>query len=225
MSPDPPEPEKPAPVVRRYEPRDRAAVRTICCDTADCGGPVEHFFPDREVFADLLVRYYTDYEPASSWVVEGRRQIAGYLTGCTDTRRFGRTMVRRILPQLLAKVLIRGTLLRGPARRFIALNGVLWLRRGATNPADTARYPAHFHVNLEPAFRAHHAGTALVDSFLTYLRSEHVPGVHVNVREDNARGRAFFGRIGFTAVSRHPTMRMSARPDEVLHSIRYGMRL
>jgi hypothetical protein len=49
-------------VIRPSEQRDREAVREICCDTADGGERVESFFPDREVFADLLTLYYTDYE-------------------------------------------------------------------------------------------------------------------------------------------------------------------
>jgi GNAT superfamily N-acetyltransferase len=214
-----------APVIRRYEPRDRAAVRTICCDTADGGEAVEHFFPDREVFADLVTRYYTDYEACSSWVAESDGQIAGYLNGCLDTRRFERTMALRVLPRLMANILVRGTLWRPQARRCIALNGPLWMQRGKKNPADAARYPAHLHVNLESAFRARHAGTALVETFLSHLQSANIPGVHVNVREDNEPARAFFERFGFVAVSRHPFLRMPTRPDAILHSILYGKSL
>jgi ribosomal protein S18 acetylase RimI-like enzyme len=211
-------------VIRRYEPGDRAALRTICCDTADAGGPVEHFFPDREVFADLVARYYTDFEPTSSWVAECDGQIAGYLNGCLATRRFARVMALRVLPRLMANILVRGTLRQPQARRFVALNGPLWMRPGH-KLADEKPYPAHFHVNLEPAFRARHAGAALVETFLSHLQSANIPGVHVNVREDNARGRAFFEHFGFGAISRHPFMRTPSRPDDVLHSILYGKRL
>ena len=73
-------------IVRPYEPRDRAAVRQIAWDTADNGEPVS-FFSDREVFADILTRYYTDFEPQSLWVVDHAGQAVGYLSGCLDDRR------------------------------------------------------------------------------------------------------------------------------------------
>ena len=66
--------------IRLYESRDRAAVRRICCETADNGGPVEGFFRDRELVADLVTRYYTDFEPESCWVAE----VAGAMSACSD---------------------------------------------------------------------------------------------------------------------------------------------
>ena len=47
--------------VRPFEPRDRQAVRVICCDSADRGKPIEDLFPDRDLAADVLTAYYTDY--------------------------------------------------------------------------------------------------------------------------------------------------------------------
>ncbi len=99
--------------IRSYEPRDREAVRTICCDTADGGGPVENFFPDREVFGDALTAYYTDYEPESSWVGETGCEVVGDVTGCLNTRKFIRTMSFHILPRIALKA-IRHHTLRNP---------------------------------------------------------------------------------------------------------------
>ena len=223
MPPSPPF--SPAPLIRPYESRDREAVRTLCCDTADAGKSVEHFFPDREIFADLVTRYYTDVEPSSSWVAECDGHLAGYLNGCLNTRAFERTMALRILPRLAAKAIFRGTLFRTQARRFLALNIPLWMHPGKPDPTETQRYPAHFHINLAPAHRARHVGSALVETFLTHLQRASIPGVHANVREDNIRARAFFEHHGFTALSRHPFLRMPAHPDTLLHSIRYGKTL
>ena len=211
--------------IRPYAPADRPAIRTICCDTADRGGPVEHFFQDREVFADLVCQYYTDFEPESSWVAEADGNVVGYLNGCLDNRRFQRTMALRVLPGLLAKFLTRGLLTQAWSRRFLALNLPLWLRRNSSAEAEIRRYPAHFHINLEPAFRAHHLGHALIDAFLPRLQAARLPGVHVSVREDNERARRFFERRGFAAFARVPFMRLPARPEETLHSILYGKSL
>lgn len=99
-------------IIRPYAAGDREAVRRICCDTADAGHPVESFFSDRELIADLLMNYYTDYEPESVWVAEQAAgpvitggpaiadepaiagEMVGSLTGCCDTCRPG-TLTRR----------------------------------------------------------------------------------------------------------------------------------
>jgi hypothetical protein len=49
-------------IIRPYRFTDKSLIRKICSDTADLGGPVENFFYDREVFADLVIDYYTDFE-------------------------------------------------------------------------------------------------------------------------------------------------------------------
>ena len=224
MPPNPPSP-PPTIRIRSYELRDRPSLRALCCDTADAGNPIDPFFPDREIFADLLTRHYTDFEPSCSWIAECDGHFAGYLNGCLDTRAFGRNMALRILPRLAAKAICRGTLWHSPARTFLALNLPLWIRPAKSDPSETARYPAHFHINLAPAFRARHAGSALVQPFLTRLQQLRIPGVHANVREDNAPARAFFEHLGFTPLSRHPFMRLPAHPETLLYSIRYGKSL
>ena len=223
MPPSPPFP--PAPRIRPYEPRDRKALRALCCDTADAGNPVDSFFPDREIFADLVTRYYTDIEPASSWVAECDGHFAGYLNGCLDTRAFEHSMAFRLLPQLAAKALFRRTTWQAPARAFLALNLPLWLRSAKPDPAETAHVPAHFHINLAPSFRARHVGSALVQTFLAHLQQLRIPGVHANIREDNTHARSFFEHLGFTPLSRHPFLRLPAHPNTLLHSIRYGKTL
>src|SRR5207249_4484219 len=96
--------------IRAYEPQDRAGLRQICCDMADAGQPVERFFPDREVFADLLTNYYTEHEPQSTFVAGDSGEVVGYVTGCLDTKRFVSTMTWRVFPAVLVKALARGTL-------------------------------------------------------------------------------------------------------------------
>ena len=64
-------------LIRSYEARDRETVREISCDTAERGNPVETYFKDREVTADFLTSYYTEYEPISAWVAEYQGRIVG----------------------------------------------------------------------------------------------------------------------------------------------------
>lgn len=66
----------------------------------------------------------------------------------------------------------------------------------------TARYPAHFHVNLLPAWRGRSIGAALAGRFLDAARARGVSGVHV-VTGAAARNRSFYARLGFVALREH----------------------
>ena len=68
-------------LIRNYEPRDREAVRRLCCETGFLGKSIDPVFEDRELFADYLTSYYTDCEPESSLVIEMDGVVKGYLLG------------------------------------------------------------------------------------------------------------------------------------------------
>ena len=68
-------------LIRRYRRSDRDAVRKLCCDTGFLGDPIDPVYEDRELFADFLTTYYTNWEPESSFVIEKDGEIRGYLLG------------------------------------------------------------------------------------------------------------------------------------------------
>lgn len=207
--------------IRPYETRDREAVRTICCDTADRGEPLENFFPDREVFADLLTAYYTDYEPESGWVGELGAEVVGYITGCLDTRRFIRIMAFRIVPRTLIKGICHEVMKYPQAKQFVRSNLGLWLR-GPKKSVNLDEYPSHLHINLKHGARAKGLGRELITRFLEQAKAAGSCGVHANVREDSDRARKFFEDLGFQAEGRHPVM---ARAGEVLCAVTYCRKL
>ena len=186
--------------IRPYRPSDRWAVREICCETADKGRPVERFFRDRELFADLVTRYYTDLDPRAVWVAEINGRARGYLTGCLDTRRYWRAMLLRIAPAALLGALAHGTFLQAETRRLFRKGLRTLLRGGFRRPVDLARYPAHLHINLAEELRGRHAGQLLMEKFLEQCRAEGVTGVHLISRADNHDAHGFFERIGFTRL-------------------------
>lgn len=212
------------PVIRLFAASDRAAVRRIACDTADCGKSVERFFPDREVFADLITRYYTDYEPSSCWVGESGGVVVGYVTGCLDTVRQERLMSSSIFPRVLLKALLRGVWLHPQALAFVRLNWDVWRGHRHEPPLNLVLYPAHLHVNLAPDYRGHGLGRKLVETFAEFAGKRGSAGVHASVREDNEKGRAFFERLGFREIAEHPVVRLE-KGGNVLYGIVYGMRL
>lgn len=64
---------------------------------------------------------------------------------------------------------------------------------------ETARYPAHLHVNLTPEYRGRRIGERLVTAFAEHAAAHGAPGVHV-VTVANARNVGFYDRCGFVDV-------------------------
>lgn len=212
-------------LVRPYEPRDRPAVRALACDTADRGEPIERFFRDREMAADLLTRYYTDCEPHATWIAESDGRLVGYLTGCLDSRRSRRVMTWRVVPAAVGKAFARGTLFAPQTWRVLIAGLTTWLRGGFRREVSPAAYPAHLHLNVRQGFRGHHVGRRLIASFLHQATARGLAGVHALIRSDNPAACRFFDRLGFTAVSRHPAVVLDGRDRPAGEVVLYGKAL
>ncbi len=60
----------------------------------------------------------------------------------------------------------------------------------------TARYPAHLHINLDPAWRSQGIGARLLEAFASHAAERGAPGVHIVTGAD-ARNVRFYDRCGF----------------------------
>ncbi|MBI3321275.1 MAG: GNAT family N-acetyltransferase [Candidatus Omnitrophica bacterium] len=212
-------------VIRPYEVRDRAAIRTLACETADRGGPVERFFLDREIFADLATRYYTDDEPRASWVADHAGAVVGYLTGCLESRRYWRTMMQRIVPQTALRALAHRAVWSRKTWRLVVSSVETWRRGGFRRQIPLDRYPAHLHVNVKDGFRGQRIGFQLVEQFLAQVRAAQVGGIHVVVRSDNRPACALFKRLGFTVWRRCPMMFPEGEAYRLHETVIYGVTL
>ncbi|HEY0553985.1 MAG TPA: GNAT family N-acetyltransferase [Thermoanaerobaculia bacterium] len=211
--------------IRRYEPRDRAAVRAISLSTA-YGGGAEGII-DSELFLDLMVRAYTDFAAGSVWVaeqagMESAERVVGYLAGAFDERRFHRIQVRRVVPEAVARSLGRGLLWRWDLWRLLAdLPAFLADGRKAESP-DEAGYPGHLHVNLTPESRGRTVGARLMEHFLAEARRRRLPGVRAVVYESNGPARRFFERQGFEPLGRLPAFKPPPEDGNREWKIVYG---
>ena len=188
--------------IRPYTFRDRAVVRSICCATADRGRPLENIYPDCELVADLVTRYYTDIEPGFSWVAGEEGQVAGYLTGAPDTRRCNRIMAFRVGPRAVLAAMGRGALRRRQnwlMLKALALTPGCLLTRRHFALDD---FPAHLHIDILAAYRGRGVGRRLMAEFLVQLKEAGRRGVHAFVRSDNSSACSFFERQGFRALDR-----------------------
>jgi ribosomal protein S18 acetylase RimI-like enzyme len=207
--------------IRPYEPRDRSAVREISCDTADRGNAVESFFSGRRVVADLLTRYYTDYEPQTSWVAEYEGQVIGYLAGCLNSRRHFWMMVFCIVPGAVIGAILRGVLWRKETWRLLGAWVRMWRRGGFFKSVLRERYPAHLHINLRQSFRGQHVGQHLIERFIEQVKVAGMRGISVSVREGNSAACRFFERLGFTPLSRYPIILPYSGVSQIDYTVVY----
>lgn len=185
-------------VIRNYEPRDREAVRRLCCETGFLGKPIDPVFEDRELFADYLTSYYTDCEPESSWVVEQDGIVKGYLLGS-----------RKPFRQQLHSFLLNFSLLLRGTRRYWTYNRasrdfIGWILRNSWKEVPAApRRTAHFHINCLPEAQSVATAREIINRYLEYLSSHGEKAVFGQmVTFENRRGSAIFERYGFQVLEK-----------------------
>jgi len=185
-------------VVRRYEPRDREAVRRLCCETGFLGKAIDPVFEDREIFADYLTRYYTDIEPESSFVLEQDGVVKGYLLG--SYRPF-RQQLFNFFNNI--SLFIRG-MAKYPFYNKATRDFIGWILRTARKEVPQApRRCAHFHFNILPEAQGLANSKRLMDLYLDHLRGKGVRQVYGQVVTfEDRRGAKVFERYGFQTVNR-----------------------
>ena len=197
-------------------------MRAICVDN---GRLPERSRPEDWVFADYWTRYYTRREPEHAWVAARDGAVAGYLTAAFDTARHGREMRSRILPGILVRMSLRGTIMHAPSRLFLLKRWATWSSPDPEPAGLLENYPAHLHVNLREGARNGGLGAALVDGCLAEAKRANVPGIHLKTLYENAGACRFFERMGFALVGKQFPF---ARIDPALKDravVVYGRRL
>ncbi len=198
MSPDA-SPTAASPIrVRSYESRDREAIRRLCCETGFLGNPIDPVFQDRDLFADYLTSYYTDWEPESSFVVEQDGVVKGYLLG---SRRPFLQQIHSLWHNLalLFKGIRRYRTYNRATRDFIG-----WILRNSWREVPAApRRTAHFHFNLLPEVQSMAGTRQLLVAYFDYLRSHGERAVFGQiVTFEDRRGSRLFQRYGFQVLEK-----------------------
>ena len=198
--------------IRNFQPADRERVREICCETGFLGKPIDPVFEDREIFADYLTAYYTDWEPESAFVLLVNGEIRGYLLG---SRRPVRQQVYNLYNNvaLFLRGIFRYRRYNAASRKFVH-----WILRQAWREVPAVpRGTAHFHINLLADARSVGHSRALVDSYLKYLHEKGERRVfgQMVVFEDR-RGTKMFERYGFKVLNkREITKYRDVHPEPV----------
>jgi len=207
--------------IRPYKAEDRALLRKLCCDVADRGGPIEAFFPDREVAGDMLTKYFTDYESQSTFVAESDGQLIGYINGCMDNRRYGLVMFWLLIPALLIKSFKRGLFFRPEIHQL--LRGVLknWRRIFVWRKKSFHSHQGHMHIGIAGDHRGKNVGRNLVKALIEYAQGLGIVELAASVHESNKSATSFFEAQGFVVRERYAMIQIRDGKEEHYHSLLY----
>lgn len=184
--------------IRPFKKEDRDFVRYLCCETAFSGEKLENFFEGREVIADLLTMYFTDYEPESLFIAEIDGIKAGYLTGCRNIRKHKRIFKRKVLPIVVKKFLLSGALLKKKNIIFLYNCAKSFFKKEIFDPDFSNQYPAILHINVASEYTKSGIGKRLIEQYCDYLIRHNVKGIHLTTVSENAKG--FFQKMGFVVL-------------------------
>lgn len=192
--------------IRPYRPADREAVRHVCCETGLEGDPIDPLFSDRQLFADLLTVYYTDFEPETCLVAEREGRVVGYLAGCRRWLRHALVQPLVILAVAMrAAVRLAAGRYDRPSRAFL---GWGLLRAWRELPRGPLR-AAHFHFNLLPAHRDGALGLRMGRRFLAESDGAGVRRIWGRMEGPaDDRRRRFWKRYGFRPIARGRVTRL-----------------
>ena len=207
--------------VRPYELKDRSQLRALCCDVADRGNPIESLFFDRELAADILSAYYTDYEPGSSFVAEDNGNIVGYINGCLDNRRYGLVVFWMVVPLAFLKGFKRGVFFRRELWRMVLVFLRNWHRLLDWRKGAFHSHQGHLHIGIKAAYRHEHGGEQLVKALEHRAIAKGVGELSASVHGDNKPAIRFFERMGFVVRGQYPTIMARGQGWEEYHAIFY----
>lgn len=209
-----------------YDACYRAAVRECVFVTGYGGDDVTPFFTDRELFADFLTLYYTDYEPGHAYIGLVDGAPAGYLLGCADTRAYERVMKEKVYPRILKNLVSGRYRIDRVTGRYI-VRGLASQVRGEGMTPPLEQFPAHLHIDLLAPYRRLGLGSRLIHAWLSDLRAMGSPGIHLGTSTAHTLSHAFYKKLGFQryAVRRFRTSIFKDRDPRDLYGVWYVMSL
>jgi len=182
-------------IIRPYEIKDRSFIRDIAWETAFFGAPASAFFDGKEILADFLTKYFTDYEPQSCFVAEKENKVIGYIIGAKNNKRFENIFLFRIFPLLLFKFIFSGSVFRKKNAVFICNIIPGFFKGEFARPETSKDYPAVLHIDIKENFRDSGTGSKLVSVYLDYLAKNKIKGVWLSTSSEKAS--RFFNKEGF----------------------------
>jgi len=177
--------------LRRATESDTTALYRICLRTAADGADASSRHDDPDLLGHFYVGPYLELEPELAFVVADSAGAMGYIIGAADSRRFAAECERLWFPRLRRRYHPPDEQDTSADARIVRL-----LHRGIDISSATPAFPAHLHIDLEPAAQGGGWGRRLIARFEDELREQGVPGLHLTVSATNSGAIAFYEKLG-----------------------------
>jgi ribosomal protein S18 acetylase RimI-like enzyme len=183
--------------IRPYDPNDLDALYRVCLETGDAGRDATALYRDSQILGQVYAAPYAIHCPDSTFVVEDRDGVGGYILGPADTYGFAKTLEAEWWPKLRVRY-------PAPSEPQTLDERMAWLIH---HPPRTPRrisepWPAHLHINLLPRLQGRGIGSRLIDHWLAAVAAQGAAGAHLAVGARNTRAVAFYRRYGFRELER-----------------------
>lgn len=195
--------------IRQAHPSDMPGLYRICLETGDSGQDATHLVHDPYLLGHLYLGAYLTREPDCAFVLTRDQQPCGYIVGTRDTTSFYHWTEHHWLPVLRQQYRLEQA--EENARSEFELALYASLHRQPMAPDISLSHPAHLHINLAPQAQGSGGGRALMDTLLTQLTRESVPGIHLVMSASNTAARRFYQRLGFMLEAETPDSLTLAR--------------
>lgn len=170
--------------IRKYQPKDKPAVRHILIETSRL--PVETE-KDIKLLELLYNDFYTEVTPEYCFVaVNEKDEAVGYIICAPDYKSFRRKFMKFYLPEI--KEL-------GMKYYFQAFMDVMG------HALYAHKYPAHLHINVLNMCQGQGTGTHLMNALKDELRKSGIKGLMLSCAADNDGAIRFYKRNDFKVLS------------------------
>jgi ribosomal protein S18 acetylase RimI-like enzyme len=192
--------------IRPLVTADLDTLYRIALLTGDSGADASALHEDPRLIGHIYAAPYVMLTPQTAFVAEDADGVAGYIVGAVDTRAFEARLERDWWPAL--RIQYADPTGQRP-ETWTADQMRAWLiHHPYPTPDRVVRgHPSHLHINLLPRLQGQGMGRALMDTFMTRLRSLGSPGVHLGTSLANTRARRFYDIYGFSTVERPDSAR------------------
>ncbi len=191
--------------IRAYSQSDRANVKRICADTGFWGEPIDSIFKDRELFADLIITPYLDYEPEHTFIAEDSNKVVGYLSGSLkkDFEKFQQKALIKIALKGLGKLITGAYANHKRTRQMIYWSLFKALKEIPKHPKGIH---TNLHLNFEKNYQGGDLGRRMLKNFENLLRQEGIDQYFGEVlSSETKRTESLYQRLGFEIFDRVET--------------------
>ncbi len=171
----------------KYESKYHDDVVKVCIQDKEPSHPEELW-----TYIELMFcYYYIEKEPENCFILldEEKDKVVGYIYGAADYDTYHKNHTEYL-------------------ERIAELKDGVYLTDGQIEMYNhfiyKDKYPAHLHIDINPAYQSMGYGSKLIKEFLNHMKNKGVNGVMLIVGTENEGARRFYERNGFELLAVNP---------------------